>query len=113
MVGGGEMAEDLRLSNRIIDDQVCASQTNPIDPPFEPQQQCFASFIHGKSDTRRAPVDRQDAGQIQFHGSIPVINVVRPAHPSIIFLVPPIQTESWMLRRTLDFDVEQSSGALF
>src|SRR5437763_285767 len=67
VVGGSEAAGRLRFSSRILDDQSRAAQTDAIDLSVETPPRRFSCLIDREPDTRRAAVDREDAGHSRFH----------------------------------------------
>ena len=66
VIGGGEAATGLRLSIRVVKRQIRPAQADAVNLPIKPLLQRFAHLVQRELDARRAAVDRQDTGLIEF-----------------------------------------------
>ena len=73
VIGGSEIAALRLFPGRALERQIGPAQADAVNLPRKPPLRRSAGLIHREPDARRAAVNRQDAGQPEYHGSTPLI----------------------------------------
>jgi hypothetical protein len=70
VIVGSEIAPVLLMRGRVMECQIRPAQTDAVNLFIKSSPQRFANLLQCELDTRRAPIDRQDACVSRFHGSL-------------------------------------------